>query len=71
MIGVNKIEFASKSCRECYFVFNFWDGVFNWKFNKEDIENGDVFYAMGGRCDRGRNERKLYAYIKNHLLISL
>lgn len=71
MIGVNKIEFALKSFRDCYLVFNFADGVFYWKVNKEDIENGDLYYAMGGRCDRGRDERKIYAYIKNHLLTSL
>ena len=71
MMGVNKINFASKSCRQCYFVFNFADGVFYWKFNKDDIENGDVYYEMGGRCDRGRDERKMYAYIKNNLLVRL
>ncbi len=71
MMGTNKINFASKSCRQCYFVFNFADGVFYWKFNKDDIENGDVYYEMGGRCDRGKDERKMYAYIKNNLLVRL
>ena len=71
MIGKNKVEYALKSFRNCYLAWNFQDGIYYWKVNKEDVDNGDVFYAMGGRCDRGKDERKEVAYVKSHLLTKL
>lgn len=71
MIGKNKVEFCLKSHRNCYLAWNFQDGIYYWKVNKEDVEKGDVYYAMGGRCDRGKDERKEVAYVKSHLLTKL
>jgi hypothetical protein len=63
MIGLNKIELASTSDREVYFVFQFTDGLYYWKYNKED----KLEYRGGGRCDRGKNEFKDYCYIPTAL----
>ena len=71
MIGMNKIDYASHTNRPVYFVFAFTDGMYYWKYNKEDFENGNVIINKGGRCDRGINEIKDYAYIKNDILIDL
>jgi hypothetical protein len=71
MIGKNKVEYGLKSNKNCYLAFNFQDGLYYWKVNKEDVDNGNVFYAMGGRCDRGIDERKEVAYIKRELLTKL
>ena len=40
----------------------------SFKYNKEDIQNGGVRFSVGGRCDRGRNEYKEYAYISTKIL---
>ena len=68
MIGKNKVDFCLASSRRCILAWRFTDGIYCYDFNKEDIESGDVYFAMGGRCDRGKDERKEVAYIKRHLL---
>ena len=68
MIGKNKIDFAASVDRPVYFVFSFIDGLYYWKYNKEDIQNGNVRFSVGGRCDRGKAEYKDYAYIKTDIL---
>jgi hypothetical protein len=71
MIGKNKVEFSLKSKRKCILAWRFTDGIFYYIVNKKDIESGDVFYAMGGRSDRGIDERKMVAYIKKELLVKM
>jgi hypothetical protein len=71
MIGKNKVEFSLKSKRKCVLAWRFTDGIYYYIVNKKDITNGDVFYAMGGRSDRGIDERKMVAYIKKELLIKM
>lgn len=71
MIGKNKVEFCMKSNRRCILAWKFIDGVYYYEFNKNDVENGDVYFAMGGRMDRGIDERREVAYIKKHLLLNI
>jgi hypothetical protein len=71
MIGKNKVEFSLKSKRKCVLAWRFTDGIYYYIVNEKDIKNGDVYYAMGGRKDRGIDETKMVAYIKNHLLVKL
>ena len=54
--------------RPVYFCFNFEDGLYYWKYNKEDLENGNVVIRKGGRNDRGIDETKDYGYIKTEIL---
>ena len=68
MVGKNKMDYAENADRPVYFVFSFIDGLYYWKYNKEDIQNGKVRFSVGGRCDRGREEYKTYAYIKTDIL---
>ena len=68
MVGVNKLDYAETADRPVYFVFSFIDGLYYWKYNKEDIQNGNVRFSVGGRCDRGKAEYKDYAYIKTDIL---
>jgi len=68
MIGKNKMDYAETSDRPVYFVFSFIDGLYYWKYTKEDIQNGNVIFDIGGRSDRGRDEYKEYAYIKTNIL---
>jgi hypothetical protein len=63
MIGVNKIVFAEKSEKPTYFCFSFTDGLYYWKYDKEEVKDA-VSYRDGGRLDRGKDEIKEYAYIK-------
>ena len=59
MIGLNKIEKAQKANKDIYFVMILDDGIFSYKYSKDDTLN----YRSGGRGDRGYNEFKKYAYI--------
>ena len=68
MVGKNKLNYAETADRPVYFVFSFIDGLYYWKYNKEDIQNGGVRFSIGGRCDRGREEYKQYAYISTKIL---
>ena len=59
MVGFDKITVARNSNKDVYFIFMFNDGNYFYKFN-----NNDNFYtSIGGRCDRGRDEKKLYYFI--------
>lgn len=70
MISVNKIKFAEKSEKPTYFCFSFTDGLFCWKYDKEEAEDA-ISYREGGRNDRGIDETKEYAYIKCEYLKKL
>jgi hypothetical protein len=71
MIVKNKIEFAMKTKKKTYFVYNFLDGVYYYEFNYDDVEKGNITFKLGGRCDRGRDERKICGFIKSELLTKL
>ena len=71
MIGCNKIEFAMNTCKTVIFCFLFTDGLFYYKFNKDDIINNKLRIRTGGRCDRNVNEYKDYCYIPISLLTKL
>ena len=61
MIGLNKIEEAEKNYK-VYNYYMYWlceDGLYSWLYNP----NKKYFIKMGGRNDRGVDERKLCVYI--------
>jgi len=64
MVGYNKIKCCEKNPDKVYyFVFNFTDGVYYWKYKP------NVFsISQGGRTDRGFREIKNYAFIPVSLL---
>lgn len=65
MVGYNKIEYANKFPeKNIYFVFKFLDGLYYYKYNKDD----KLDFGLGGRRDRGRDEIKDYCYIPIELL---
>jgi len=68
MIGENKIRFAEKTDKNVFLAWKFTDGLYFYRFNKDDITNGKIIFKMGGRCDRGRDERKTTAFINSDLL---
>ena len=68
MIGETKLKYAEKRETPTYFAFNFLNGIYYWKYNKEDIEGGKVKIREGGRFDRGRVEKSMYAFIHKDLL---
>lgn len=68
MIGLNKINYCCKSKKPVYFCFNFEDGLYYWKYNEDDMCNGNVTIRKGGRNDRGFDETKDYGYIKTEIL---
>jgi hypothetical protein len=71
MIGENKMRFAEKSNKKVIFVWNFTDGIYYYVFNKDDLTNGNINFAMGGRTDRGKDERKMCAYVKSSILLPI
>jgi hypothetical protein len=67
MIGLNKIEKAKTAKKNIFFVMEFDDGIFSYKYNPTDKLN----YRSGGRRDRGINEFKQYCYIPTELFIKI
>ena len=67
MIGVNKVERAKSLNENVYFIFQFTDGVYCWKYDK----NIQLTKREGGRTDRGYNEIKQYFFISTQLLIKI
>jgi len=68
MIGLNKINYCAHTTRPVYFCFSFEDGLYYWRYNKLDIDYGNVTIRKGGRTDRGIDETKDYAYIRTEIL---
>lgn len=65
MVGYNKIEYALKHPeKQAYFCFCFLDGLYYYKFSKDD----KLEVRLGGRRDRGKDEIKEYCYIPISLL---
>ena len=59
MIGHNKVVRALNDVEVSYrFYFLFTDGLWCW-----DFDSSQFSVATGGRCDRGKDEFKDYAYI--------
>ena len=67
MIGLNKIEEAIKHSKnyDYYLLFLCKDGLYKWKYAKG--KKYDI--RMGGRMDRGKDERKMCAFIPTKDLI--
>jgi hypothetical protein len=72
MIGKNKIEEAEEAYKndnhkKYRFYFTMREGVYYWDYEPNPPEDSEeeIFYyfAMGGRNDRGKDERKETAYI--------
>ena len=61
MIGLNKIEEAEKNYKihNYYMLWLCEDGLYSWLYNP----NKNYVIKMGGRNDRGFDERKMCAYI--------
>lgn len=67
MIGYNKILYAQKCELDVYFIFQFLDGDYYYKYN-----SGETFeIKKGGRYDRGRPESNYYYYIPIEKLIKI
>lgn len=70
IVGKNKLDYAETCGKDVFFVFNFSDGIFYWKYDKSVI--GDkITFDRGGRFDRGRVEVKTYAYISVDILLPI
>jgi hypothetical protein len=58
MIGINKINFCDRQQKNSIFIFEFTDKILYYEYIPKSI----VKKLIGGRCDRGKEELKLYAY---------
>ena len=69
MIGLNKIEEAIKHHHnfDYYLLFLCKDGLYKWKF----APNKKYDIRMGGRMDRGKDERKMCAFIPTKDLVCI
>lgn len=67
MIGHTKILHAEKQSLDVYFIFQFLDGNYYYKYSKDD--NFEI--KKGGRFDRGRPETSQYYYIPIENLIKI
>lgn len=71
MIGANKVKRVSdeyhKKKKNGYLVFNCLDAIYYWKFNEEEFKDA-ITYRMGGRMDRGKDERKICAFVNKKYL---
>jgi hypothetical protein len=69
MIGYNKYIKARQYITRgynVYFVFDYMDGIYYYKYDNEIYVPKD-----GGRCDRGRNEIKKYIWININKLTKI
>ena len=67
MIGYNKILHAQKFDQDVFFIFQYTDGNFYYKYDRS--ESFEI--KKGGRYDRGRPEKSDYYYIPINKLIKI
>ena len=69
MIGLNKINEAKYSYEKAdyHFLFLCKDGLYGWIYSPEKKLN----IRMGGRIDRGKDERKMCAFIPSKDLLCI
>tara|TARA_R110002153_G_scaffold249066_1_gene405313 strand:- start:990 stop:1409 length:420 start_codon:yes stop_codon:yes gene_type:complete len=63
MIGLQKLEIAETANKKCIILWKLTDGLFMWECNRDDYT-----VRMGGRTDRGRDERRFMAFIPMNIL---
>ena len=67
MIGYEKILYAQKCEKDIYFIFQFSDGNYYYKY-----DSGETFeIKKGGRYDRGAIEKNYYYFIPIEKLIKI
>jgi len=64
MIGANKMAIALNTQKEVYFVFSCLDGLFYWKFDRNEYDRY-VEYRDGGTTRRGCDETVECCYINS------
>ena len=69
MIGYNKVIKASKINEDVYFVFCFFDGLYYYKYDKE--QKLEIKYNHCSRIDRWIRETNNYCFIPIDLLIKI
>jgi hypothetical protein len=67
MIGYNKILHAQNCEQDVYFIFQYLDGNYYYKYCKDETFE----IKKGGRFDRGRPETDYYYYIPIEKLIKI
>ena len=70
LIGKNKVDFCNDENKEYYFCFNYTDGVFYIKYDKQlfsTFANNDNF-VRGERTDCSNNPQSI-VYIPSNLLV--
>jgi len=67
MIGYNKILACKKCEKDVYFIFQYIDGNYYYKYCKDD----SFEIKKGGRFDRGRVELDYYCFIPIEKLIKI
>lgn len=58
MVGMNKLKHFESQQKDCYVYFNFTDGLYQWKYNKNEYTSGRT-----RRVDRGKTEVSNVAYV--------
>jgi hypothetical protein len=64
MIGYNKIKKALEFNEDVYFIFNFTDGIYYYKFDRDK----ELEIKQAGRRDRGKLDIKDYYFIPIEIL---
>ncbi len=67
MIGYNKFLACKKCNKDVYFIFQYLDGNYYYKYSKD--ESFEI--KKGGRYDRGRPEFNYYCFIPIEKLIKI
>jgi hypothetical protein len=67
MIGYNKILACKKCTQDVFFIFQYLDGNYYYKYSKDD----SLEIKKGGRYDRGKIESNYYCFIPIEKLIKI
>jgi hypothetical protein len=67
MMNSPKIDKARETNKKVIFIYNFYDGIYYWEFDK----SVELRHDMNGRSDRGVYEEQLMYYIPINIMRKL
>ena len=68
MIGANKMRIALNTDKDVYFVFSCLDGIYYWRFNRDEYATS-VKHRIGGTTRRGYDESIECCFIDTKVLL--
>ena len=71
LIGANKVDYAAKSSSDCWFLYNYVDGIFGIQYDKQKFDKFDKGYFQRNPRPDCKDYAQLCYYIPHSDLVKM